>query len=279
VAVERGARLASRDARAEDTSFTVGTVRIGGGGLVVCAGPCAVESEEQILSVARFLRGVGADLLRGGAYKPRTSPYSFRGLGREGLLLLARAREATGLPVVTEAIDEESLELCEQHADVVQIGARNMQNFALLRRAGRGKLPVFLKRGMSATLDELLLSAEHVLNEGNPRVILCERGIRTFSTHSRYTLDLSVVPAAQEATHLPIFVDPSHATGKSRRVASMALAAAAAGAAGVMLEVHPRPGEAMSDGSQAMAPAAFASLVSELRAIASIRTTATETLR
>ena len=277
IAVTRSYRRVSREFQPADTSFAVGRVRIGGAGVAICAGPCAVEGEEQILSVARLLRQHGADLLRGGAYKPRTSPYSFQGLGREALRLLARAREETGLPVVTEAVDEASLEQVEEYADIIQIGARNMQNFSLLRRAGRSRLPVFLKRGMSASLEDWLMSAEHILNEGNPRVILCERGIRTFSSHSRFTLDLSVVPAARSLSHLPIFVDPSHGTGARDRVAPMARASVAAGADGVMLEVHPSPPRALSDGPQALLPEQFASLVAELRALAACLTPRTET--
>lgn len=234
------------------------------------AGPCAVETAEQILETARLMKLAGADALRGGAFKPRSSPYSFQGLGKEGLVLLAKAREATGLAIVTEAVDEASLELVGEFADVVQIGARNMQNYELLKRVGRLRKPVLLKRGLSATLEDLLLSAEYVLAEGNPDVILCERGIRTFSRHSRYTLDLSVVPAARSLSHLPIVVDPSHAVGRSDRVPSMARAAVAAGADGVMIEVHPVPGEALSDGRQALLPQQSADLIAQLRAIAAI---------
>jgi 3-deoxy-7-phosphoheptulonate synthase len=218
-------RLASRETQRENTVIRLGGRSIGAGGVFVIAGPCAVESEEQVLAAARLMKAAGADALRGGAYKPRSSPYSFQGLGREALLILAKAREETGLPIVTEALDEASLDLVDAYADVVQIGARNMQNYSLLKRAGRVKKPVLLKRGMSATLEDLLLSAEYVLAEGNPNVILCERGIRTFSQHSRYTLDLSLLPAAREVTHLPLFVDPSHATGQRDRVAPMARAA------------------------------------------------------
>jgi 3-deoxy-7-phosphoheptulonate synthase len=263
-------KLASREMQPRDTVVRVGSKAIGGGGLFVIAGPCAVETAEQILETARLMKLAGADALRGGAFKPRSSPYSFQGLGKEGLVLLAKAREATGLAIVTEAVDEASLELVGEFADVVQIGARNMQNYELLKRVGRLRKPVLLKRGLSATLEDLLLSAEYVLAEGNPDVILCERGIRTFSRHSRYTLDLSVVPAARSLSHLPIVVDPSHAVGRSDRVPSMARAAVAAGADGVMIEVHPVPGEALSDGRQALLPQQSADLIAQLRAIAAI---------
>ncbi len=270
VPVTRPGRLAARESHPGDTQIRVGPVLIGGGSVVVVAGPCAVETEAQLIETARAVKLHGANMLRGGAYKPRSSPYSFQGLGREGLRLLAAAREETGLPVISEAVDEASLDAVAEHADVVQIGARSMQNYPLLRQAGRCGRPVFLKRGMSATLDDLLLSAEYVLSEGNPDVILCERGIRTFSDHSRFTLDLSVVPAAQEATHLPIFVDPSHATGVRSRVAAMALAALAAGADGIMVEVHPEPVRALSDGPQALLPDAFGALVRDLRALSAV---------
>jgi 3-deoxy-7-phosphoheptulonate synthase len=268
VVLDRPYRLAAREARPEGTSFLVGATRIGGGALTLCAGPCAVETEAQIVTTARLLKAAGADLLRGGAFKPRTSPYTFQGLGETALRHLAKAREETGLPVVTEAVDEASFERVEAYADVVQIGARSMQNFGLLRRAGRSRLAVFLKRGIAARLDDLLAAAEYVLQQGNPRVILCERGIRTFEDHSRFTLDLGLVPAVKERSHLPVFVDPSHATGHRAWVPAMARAAAAAGADGLMLEVHPEPECALSDGGQSMLPAAFASLVGELRAVA-----------
>ena len=271
-------RLVSRQCKPEDTVIQIGPARIGGGEFAVIAGPCAVEDEDQILSVARAIKVQGADLLRGGAYKPRTSPYSFQGLGERGLELLARAREETGLPVVTEAIDEASLERVEQYADVVQIGARNMQNFSLLRRVGRCRLPVLLKRGMSSRLEDFLLAAEYILNAGNDRVILCERGIRTFADHGRYTLDLSVVPAVHQTSHLPIVIDPSHGTGVREFVAPLARAALAAGADGVMLEVHPQPSRALCDGPQAIVPEEFASLVADLRALAPLVSRRTETV-
>ena len=272
-------KLASREMKPEDTVLSVGASKIGGGRLYVIAGPCAVETGDRLIETARLMKLAGADALRGGAFKPRSSPYSFQGLGKDGLLLLAKAREATGLSIVTEAVDEASLELVDAYADIVQIGARNMQNYELLKRAGRLRKPVILKRGMSATLEELLLSAEYILASGNPNVILCERGVRTFSRHSRYTLDLSIVPAARELSHLPIIVDPSHATGRRDRVPSMARAAVAAGADGVMLEVHPAPEEALSDGRQALLPHQAADLVAQLRAIAAIVTRKAEALR
>jgi 3-deoxy-7-phosphoheptulonate synthase len=279
VPVGRPFKKAAREARAGETRITLGGRTIGGGGVFVIAGPCAVENEEQVLRTARWVKEAGADALRGGAFKPRSSPYNFQGLGLEGLRILARAREETGLPIVTEAVGEASLELVAEHADVVQIGARNMRNYEMLKRAGRLKKPVFLKRGMSATLEDLLLSAEYVLDAGNEQVILCERGIRTFSQHSRFTLDLSIVPALKEATHLPVFVDPSHATGYRDRVPPMAAAAVAAGADGVMVEVHPAPEASLSDGRQALLPAQLTDLVARLRDIAAIAARRTEAVR
>jgi 3-deoxy-7-phosphoheptulonate synthase len=229
-----------------------------------------VESREQILSAARAVKDAGAQLLRGGAYKPRTSPYAFQGLGEDGLKLLAEAREATGLGIVTEAIDVETFDLVEKYTDCVQIGARNMQNFSLLKRAGRSRRPVLLKRGLSATLEEFLMAAEYILSEGNYNVILCERGVRTFNDHSRNTLDLSVVPAVQKVSHLPIMVDPSHGTGKRDRVHPMGLAAVACGAAGLLVEVHPTPDHALSDGHQSLYPEQFAQMVEDCRAISEL---------
>jgi 3-deoxy-7-phosphoheptulonate synthase len=225
---------------------------------------------EQTLTVARAVKAAGAHLLRGGAYKPRTSPYSFQGLGEEGLRILAEARQATGLPVVTEAVDLEGVDLVERYADAIQIGARNMQNFSLLKRAGRAKKPVVLKRGMSATLEEFLMSAEYVLAEGNYQVILCERGVRTFSDFSRNTLDLAVVPAVKRLSHLPILVDPSHGTGRREKVAPLSRGAVAVGADGLMIEVHHDPDRALSDGPQSITPDMFAALVRELRQIAPV---------
>ncbi len=264
---------------APDTVIRVGSHTIGGGSFTLVAGPCAVEDEDQLLEAARAVERAGADLLRGGAYKPRTSPYDFQGLGEPGLELLARAREETGLPVITEALDDRSLELVERYGDVVQIGARNMQNFALLKRVGTSRLPVLLKRSMWATIEDLLMAAEHLLTAGNPNVILCERGIRTFSTHSRFTLDLSIVPLLKRATHLPVFVDPSHASGHAKSVAPLARAALAAGADGVMIEVHPDPLHALCDGPQSLSPAEFATLAVELRALAELLVRPRETVR
>jgi 3-deoxy-7-phosphoheptulonate synthase len=236
----------------------------------VTAGPCAVESLEQTLIVARRVKTAGAHLLRGGAYKPRTSPYSFQGLGEEGLKILTAAREETGLPIVTEAVDLESLDLVEKYADAIQIGARNMQNFSLLRRAGQARKPVVLKRGMSATLEELLMAAEYILSEGNYAVVLCERGVRTFSDFSRNTLDLAVVPAVKGLSHLPILVDPSHGTGRRDKVSPLSRAAVAVGADGVMVEVHHDPNKALSDGPQSITPDMFEALMAELRQIAPV---------
>jgi len=272
-------KLASREMKPDDTVIRIGSRGIGDGGLFVIGGPCAVESADQILETAHAMKRAGADALRGGAFKPRSSPYSFQGLGKPGLALLAKAREATGLPIVTEAVDEASLDLVAEYADVVQIGARNMDNYELLKRVGRIAKPVLLKRGMAATLEELLLAAEYVLAQGNPHVILCERGIRTFSRHNRYTLDLSVVPAARELSHLPIFVDPSHATGRRDRVPPMARAAAAAGADGVIIEFHPSPDEALSDGRQALLPQQAAELFAQLRIIAATVARKAEAMR
>ncbi|MCM2304213.1 MAG: 3-deoxy-7-phosphoheptulonate synthase, partial [Elusimicrobia bacterium] len=241
---------------------------IGGPGLVVIAGPCAVESEEQMLRIARRVKAAGAQMLRGGAFKPRTSPYAFQGMGKKGLQLLALARKETGLPVVTEVLDQRTLADVAEYADVLQVGARNMQNFALLKELGQLKKPIMLKRGLSATLDEWLMSAEYLLSEGNKNIFLCERGIRAFSDHARNTLDLNVVPAVKEMSHLPIIVDPSHATGVRARVAPMARAAVAAGAHGIMIEVHDRPDQALCDGPQALHPDDFATLMVDLAAIA-----------
>ena len=270
IRVSHAYKLVSREVKPEDSIVDVGGVKVGGSALVITAGPCAVESREQLLEIAQRVKAAGAHLLRGGAYKPRTSPYAFQGLGEEGLKLLAEARDLTGLPIVTEAVDIESLELVERYADAIQIGARNMQNFSLLKRAGQAKKPVVLKRGMSATLEEFLLSAEYILAEGNYGVILCERGVRTFSDFSRNTLDLSVVPAVKQLSHLPIFVDPSHGTGRRDKVAPLSRAAAAVGADGVMIEVHHDPDRALSDGPQSITPLQFAALMGDLRQIAPV---------
>jgi 3-deoxy-7-phosphoheptulonate synthase len=270
IRVSKPYKLVSREVKSENSVVRVKGVPIGGDELVFCAGPCSVETREQILESAQAVKSAGAQLLRGGAYKPRTSPYAFQGLGEAGLKLLAEAREATGLGIVTEAIDVEVFDLVEDYADCVQIGARNMQNFSLLRRAGRSRKPILLKRGMSSTLEEFLMAAEYILSEGNYNVILCERGVRTFSDHSRNTLDLSVVPAVQKLSHLPIIVDPSHGTGKRDRVHPMALAAVACGAAGLIIEVHPSPDRALSDGHQSLYPAQFAEVVRDCEAISNL---------
>jgi 3-deoxy-7-phosphoheptulonate synthase len=263
-------KLVSRELKPDNTTIPVGDIVIGGKDIVVMAGPCAVESEEQTLRIAEKVRAEGAHILRGGAFKPRTSPYSFHGLGLKGLKILVKARECTGLPIVTEAIDTESLELVEEYADVIQIGARNMQNFSLLRKAGRARKPVLLKRGMSATLDDLLLAAEYIMAEGNYQVILCERGIRTFTDHTRNTLDLSIVPAVKRISHLPILVDPSHGTGKRHKVAPLSRAAIAVGADGLIIEVHDQPENALSDGPQALLPESFGDLMKEIHLLAPV---------
>jgi 3-deoxy-7-phosphoheptulonate synthase len=259
----------SREWRAENTIVTLDNgTRIGAGEVCVMAGPCSVESEAQIIGIAHRLRDAGATILRGGAFKPRTSPYSFQGMAEEGLKLLARAREETGMAIVTEAIDNDSLDLVAKYADIVQIGARNMQNFSLLRRAGRAGKPVLLKRGMAATVKDLLLSAEYLLAEGNPHVILCERGVRGFDTHTRNLLDLTAIPVVKSLSHLPIIADPSHGTGLRAKVTPMARAAVAAGADGLMIEVHPDPERAMSDGAQSLYPDQFGELMEQIAVIA-----------
>ncbi|MCC6129653.1 MAG: 3-deoxy-7-phosphoheptulonate synthase [Acidobacteria bacterium] len=261
-------KLVSREFHPSDTVVPVGGVPVGGTRTIVIAGPCAVETLEQTVTIAKAVKERGADLLRGGAFKPRTSPYSFQGLGDKGLDILAAAREETGLPVVTEVLDTASVELVASKADCLQIGARNMQNFELLKAAGRTGKPVLLKRGMSATLEEFLLAAEYVMAEGNPNVILCERGVRTFSDFTRNTLDLAIIPAVKRISHLPILVDPSHGTGKRNKVIPMSRAAIAAGADGIAVEVHHKPEEALSDGPQALTPDMFADLMKQLRPIA-----------
>ena len=259
----------SREWQDENTvvSLPNGT-KIGGSDLVLMAGPCSVENERDILDIAHRVKDIGATVLRGGAFKPRSSPYSFQGLGLQGLEFLARAREETGLAVVTEALDPDGVDLVVKYADIVQIGARNMQNYALLRRAGRAGKPVLLKRGMSATIDELLLAAEYILAEGNPDVILCERGIRSFDTHTRNLFDLAAIPVVKSLSHLPIIADPSHGTGIRSKVTPMGRAAVAAGADGLIVEVHSDPPKAMSDGAQSLYPDQFAKLVDEVKVIA-----------
>jgi 3-deoxy-7-phosphoheptulonate synthase len=274
IPVSKPYKLVSRDVKAEDTVVTIATpsgdVLVGGGNIAMVAGPCAVETEEQCFAIAEQVAPSGVKLFRGGAYKPRTSPYSFQGHGEEGLKILANVRKKFGFGIITEAVDNESLDLVEEYADVIQIGARNMQNFSLLKRAGRAKKPILLKRGMSATLDEFLMAAEYVLSEGNYRVILCERGVRTFSDFSRNTLDLAVVPAVQKRSHLPIMVDPSHGTGKRSKVLPLSRAAVAVGADGLLVEVHHEPDKAWSDGVQSIIPLEFAELMNEVRQIAGV---------
>jgi len=260
----------SREWRAENTVVTIAPgVSFGSESVQIIAGPCSVETEHQIVTAARAVKAAGATALRGGAFKPRSSPYSFQGLGKKGLELLALARRETGLPIVTEALDDEGAHLVAEHADCIQIGARNMQNYSLLRAVGRMKKPVLLKRGMAATITDLLMSAEYILAEGNDQVILCERGVRGFDTMTRNLFDLTAIPIVQRLSHLPIIADPSHGTGLREKVTPMARAAIAAGADGVMIEVHPNPDRALSDGAQSLYPDQFASLVTELRAIAS----------
>src|ERR1700730_13256895 len=274
IPVSKPYKLVSRDAKEEDSVLRIptprGDVLVGGKHIALVAGPCAVESEEQCMAIAERVAKTGCRLIRGGAYKPRTSPYSFQGLGEEGLKILAKVREKHGFGIITEVIDNEKLDLVEDYADVIQIGARNMQNFSLLKRPGRAKKPVLLKRGMSATLDEFLMAAEYVLSEGNYSVMLCERGVRTFSDFSRNTLDLAVVPAVKNRSHLPILVDPSHGTGKRHKVLPLSRAAIAVGADGLLVEVHHEPDKALSDGMQSILPEEFAILTDEVRQIATV---------
>jgi 3-deoxy-7-phosphoheptulonate synthase len=259
----------SREWRAENTVVELAPgVSVGGDSVVVIGGPCSVESEEQILAAARIVKAAGGTALRGGAFKPRSSPYSFQGLGKKGLDLLARARKETGLPIVTEAMDDEGARMVADVADCIQIGARNMQNYSLLKTVGRMKKPVLLKRGMAATINDMLLSAEYILAEGNEKVILCERGVRSFDPAARNMLDLTAIPIVHRLSHLPIIADPSHGTGLRDKVIPMARAAVAAGADGVIIEVHPEPDRALSDGAQSLYPDQFAQLVGELRAVA-----------
>ena len=265
IRVTKPYKLASREMHEADTVVKLPQTRIGPGTFTLIAGPCSVENEDMILRTAEFLREQGVKLMRAGAFKPRSSPYAFQGLGQEGLDILARVREKTGVGVVTELMDTENADAVEQAADVIQIGTRNMQNFSLLRRVSRASKPVLLKRGMSATLEEWLMAAEYVMSGGNYNVVLCERGVRTFSDHSRNTLDLSVIPPVKHLSHLPILVDPSHGTGKRDYVPPMALAALAAGADGLLIEVHPTPDRALSDGAQSLDFAAFESLLNALK--------------
>ncbi len=268
VPILRPFKLASRDFHPKDTVIKLNGVSIGGDQVVVMAGPCAVESREQLLETAHAVKQAGAQVLRGGAYKPRTSPYSFQGLGEEGLKLLAEAREETGLLVVTEVMEPDLVPLVSTYADIMQIGARSMQNYALLHAVGEAQKPVLLKRGMMSTMEELLMSAEYILSHGNERIILCERGIRTFETYTRNTLDVSAVPLLKQLSHLPVVADPSHGTGKWELVEPVTRAAVAAGADGLLIEVHPHPEKAMSDGAQSLKPERFATLMEHLNAIA-----------
>jgi 3-deoxy-7-phosphoheptulonate synthase len=272
IRVSKAYKLASRDVKEEDTviRFAGTDAAIGGKGLAIIAGPCSIESREQAFAIAELVAASGAQFYRGGAYKPRTSPYAFQGLGLEALRIMADIRSRLGLRIVTEAIDNETLDLVAEWADVVQIGARNMQNFSLLKRAGQLRKPVMIKRGLSATLDEFLMAAEYVMSEGNYEVILCERGVRTFADHTRNTLDLSIIPAVRRVSHLPILVDPSHGTGKRDSVLPMARAAVASGADGILVEVHDHPEKALSDGPQSIYPDQFARMMDELDQIAPV---------
>ena len=261
-------KLASREWQPQDTIVNVGGARIGGSGVSIIAGPCSIESYEQTKTVGDAVKAAGGHFLRGGAFKPRTSPYSFQGLGVEGLKILKQVGKEVGLPTVTEVTDTEVLEITAQHTDMLQIGTRNMQNFTLIKAAARTGLPIFLKRGMSATVKETILAAEYILNEGNEKLVLCERGIRTYVDHTRNTLVVSAIPAFQRLTHLPVVVDPSHAAGKRSKVLPLSLAGVAAGAQGVMVEVHPNPEVALSDGPQQLVPADFKDLVDRIRLVA-----------
>jgi 3-deoxy-7-phosphoheptulonate synthase len=267
IRVTKPYKLVTLDLRPEKTVVKVGDAEIGGEELAIIAGPCAVENREQLFAVAEAVRRSGARFFRGGAFKPRTSPYAFQGLGEEGLKLLAEVREAFGLKIVTEAVDEASADLVDRYADVFQVGARNMQNFSLLKRAGRSRLPVLLKRGLSATVDEWLLAAEYIMAEGNYNVVLCERGVRTFAQHTRNTLDLAAVPAVQRISHLPVVIDPSHGTGKNHMVTPLARAGVAVGADGLIIEVHNQPERALSDGAQSLTLEQYEQLAREVRAI------------
>jgi len=272
IRVTKPYKLVSRDIKENNTilRFPGSTATIGGNDLAVIAGPCSIESREQAFAIAERVSRAGAQFFRGGAYKPRTSPYSFQGLGEEALQIMAEIRSQFGLLIVTEAVDNESVDLVEKYADVIQIGARNMQNFSLLKRVGRAKKPVLLKRGLAATLEELLMAAEYVMSEGNYNVVLCERGVRTFADHTRNTLDLSIVPAVQRLSHLPIIVDPSHGTGKRNKVLPLSRAAVAVGADGLIVEVHNQPDKALSDGMQSLFPDQFDELMAQVRQIAPV---------
>ena len=272
IRVSKPYKLVSRDTKPDNTviKFPGSSVTIGGSGLAIVAGPCAIENRDQAFTIAERVARAGAQFFRGGAYKPRTSPYSFQGMGEEGLKIMAEIRDRFGLLIVTEAVDYESLDLVDKYADVIQIGARNMQNFSLLKRAGRARKPVLLKRGISATLEEFLMAAEYIMSEGNYNIVLCERGVRTFADHTRNTLDLSVVPAVQRLSHLPIIVDPSHGTGKRNKVTPLSRAAVAVGADGLIVEVHHDPDRALSDGMQSLFPDQFDALMQQVRQIAAV---------
>jgi 3-deoxy-7-phosphoheptulonate synthase len=267
VPITRPYKLVSRESQMEDTIIQVGEVVIGNGHMTLIAGPCAIESESQAMTIAKLVKQAGAEIFRGGAFKPRTSPYAFQGLGLEGLKILARVRETTGLPVVTEVMNDDTFDLVEEYADIIQIGTRNMQNFSLLRRAGKARKPVMLKRGMAATIDEWLMAAEYILEGGNSAVILCERGVRTFVNHSRNTLDISAVPVVRKESHLPIIIDPSHAGGRRDQVIPLSRAGVAVGAHGLMVEVHHTPEKALSDGAQSLYPHQFETLCRQVRTI------------
>lgn len=270
IPVTRPYKLVSREVHPRDTVIDAGGVSIGGDSFVIMGGPCAVESESQVMATAEHVKRAGADIFRGGAFKPRTSPYAFQGLGEEGLRILAKVRETYGLPVITEVLDMEHFDMVEKYADIVQIGTRNMQNFSLLRRAGEARKPILLKRGMSATVDEWLMAAEYIISEGNPQIILCERGLRTFVRHSRNTLDFSAIPVVRRESHLPVIVDPSHAAGLRDQVLPLSRAAAAVGAHGLMVEVHCMPDSALCDGGQSLYPGQFEILCQQTRAIRDI---------
>lgn len=267
--VQHPFKLAGRAFHPEDTIIDVDGVKIGGGNTCIIAGPCSVESEEQLMTIAKAVKASGANMLRGGAYKPRTSPYSFQGMEEEGLKLLRKAKELTGLPIVTEIMDEINFDIVEEYADILQIGARNMQNFSLLKRAGKSHRPILLKRGLCATFEELLMSAEYIMSKGNQNVILCERGIRTFETYTRNTLDISAVPALKELSHLPVLIDPSHAAGRWSMIEPLSKAAVACGADALMIEVHHQPELAVSDGAQSLKPEKFEHLMREIEKISS----------
>ena len=267
IRVTKPYKLVSRETHPQPTIISIGNVMIGGGKPVIMAGPCAIESEKQALTIASLVKRHGAQVFRGGAFKPRTSPYSFQGLGEDGLKILKKVREETGLLIITEAIDHTNIELIEQYADIIQLGARNMQNYSLLRQAGHVTKPILLKRGFAATVEELLMSAEYIMSEGNAQIILCERGIRTFSDNTRNTLDLSAILSVKEVSHLPVVVDPSHAAGRREYVIPLAKGAIAVGADGILVEVHNEPMHALSDGMQSLYPEQFATLVKEIKTL------------